>query len=351
MTRPAATLDVGGSSELVVELREGTFTVQSLNHTKANVPYSFARPLNPSTSSPLSVHLGDMSIRLRAAPTTTSATKSSSSAAKTSGGEGALLRASSWSTFDSTYLGDAVVVPSTSPSVLAAHDITAIIKASANPNDSFKFPLRVVRSYERTHDGAGLVMRFNLTNAGGVAVEIGGLGFAMPEAPGNPPKGIETTVWNDPHVGGDHGYVEFVRVVDDEKTLLVVPVADGDSHSVARAITSTATSISTNATTNTIPTTTTSGSKTKTTTVTTTTKTTTTTAPLEAWRPILEDLGGSPTWEWCVHSKAWAEDWAMSAQYVCLLIVQLCFSPRPVLATAAATGASELPTVCQCSRH
>ena len=25
-------------------------------------------------------------------------------------------------------------------------------------------------------------------------------------------------VWNDPHIGGEHGFVEFVRVVDDEKT-------------------------------------------------------------------------------------------------------------------------------------
>ena len=85
-------------------------------------------------------------------------------------------------------------VPSTAPEVLAAHDITTIIESSANATDGFKFPLTVIRSYERTTDGAGLVIRFNLTNTGTVAVEIGGLGFAMPEAPGNPPKGIETTV-------------------------------------------------------------------------------------------------------------------------------------------------------------
>jgi hypothetical protein len=183
-----------------------------------------------------------------------------------------------------------VAVPTTSPEVLAAHDITTIIKASSDPNDSFKFPLTVIRSYERTADGAGLVMRFNLTNPSAVAIEIGGLGFAMPEAPGNPPKGIETTVWNDPHVGGDHGFVEFVRVVDDEKTLLVVPVAGSPSGLSDGASTTT---------------------------------TTTTTAPLEAWRPILEDLGGSPTWEWCVHSKAWAEDWAKSAQYVCSSLLSI----------------------------
>ena len=95
VTKPAATLVVGGSSDLLVELREGSYTVQSLNHTEANVPYSFVRPLNPYTSAPLSVHLGDMSIRLRAASATDNATDTDTD---TRG----------WSTFDSTYLGNAV---------------------------------------------------------------------------------------------------------------------------------------------------------------------------------------------------------------------------------------------------
>ena len=60
-------------------------------------------------------------------------------------------------------------------------------------------------SYERSADGAALLLQFTLTNVAEVAVELGGLGFALPEAPGHPPKGIETTVWSDPHVGGDYG--------------------------------------------------------------------------------------------------------------------------------------------------
>ena len=56
------------------------------------------------------------------------------------------------------------------------------------------FPLKVVRQYEASKDGKALILRFTLTNAGNNDVRIGGLGFAMPEAPGNPPKGIESTV-------------------------------------------------------------------------------------------------------------------------------------------------------------
>ena len=75
------------------------------------------------------------------------------------------------------------------------------------------------------------------------ALELGGVGMALPESPGHPPAGIETVVWNDPHIGGERGFVEFVRVVDDEATLLVTAEEPK-------------------------------------------------TTPFEAWRPMLEDLGG-----------------------------------------------------------
>eukprot|EP00965_Chrysotila_dentata_P178324 5889568-Pleurochrysis_carterae.AAC.2 len=110
--------------------------------------------------------------------------------------------------------------------VLAAQDITALLASS---NSHALFPLRVTRAYERSADGQALVIRFNVTHApsdGRSAlksgeIEIGGLGFALPESEGHPPAGIETVVWCDPHLGMHHGFVEFVRVVDDEATLLV----------------------------------------------------------------------------------------------------------------------------------
>ncbi len=77
---------------------------------------------------------------------------------------------------------------------------------------------------------------------------------------GHPPQGLPSVVWNDPHIGGDHGFVEFVRVVNDQATLMVTP-ADAAN----------------------FPT------------------------PLEAWRPMLEDLGNGDSYEWTVLSAAWAE--------------------------------------------
>ena len=245
VTPPAASLAVGGTSDLVVELRQDSFTVQSLNHTKANTPYSFSRPLRQASVLPFCSHLGDITIRLQKESETSP---------------------SSWSTYGSNALGKADVLPATAP-VLAAQDISNLLAGSAGPTD-MKFPLKVVRSYESSKDGKALVMRFKFTNAGSDAVRIGGLGFAMPEAPGDPPKGIETTVWNDPSIGGDHGFVEFVRVVDDERTMLVVAEDGFES------------------------------------------KTT-----FEAWRPVLEDLGGGDVWEWAVHSAAWADEWKVGAQF------------------------------------
>ena len=39
--------------------------------------------------------------------------------------------------------------------------------------------------------------------------------------------GIEESVWYDPHIGGDHGFVEWVRVVVDEQTLLATAEGSG----------------------------------------------------------------------------------------------------------------------------
>ena len=91
-----------------------------------------------------------------------------------------------------------------------------------------------------SEDGEALVLRFSLTNTHHRAVQIGALGFALPEHEGHPPagnarprpnpgtrphprsspssssSGITSVVWNDPHIGAGHGFVEFVRVVNDQ---------------------------------------------------------------------------------------------------------------------------------------
>ena len=184
VTPPTASVDVGGTSKLVLELREHYFTIQSLNNTAVGQPpvgfgvqpsaYSFTRPLDEGSCLPLSVHLGDMTLRLQDAAAT--------------------------DPLDSTYYSSSLIsapaeVLPASGNVLAAQDITAMVAGSADPPApaSSKFPLQIVRSYERSADGAGLVMRFNLTHAAAAAkpVRLVGLGFAMPESPGSPPRGIQ----------------------------------------------------------------------------------------------------------------------------------------------------------------
>ena len=56
---------------------------------------------------------------------------------------------------------------------------------------------------------AGVILRFKLTNTWKTALKVGGLGFAMPQA--GMQHGIEESVWYDPHIGGDHGFVEWVH--------------------------------------------------------------------------------------------------------------------------------------------
>lgn len=102
----------------------------------------------------------------------------------------------------STYYSSALIsVPAkvlpAAGNVLAAQDITDMVGSSADPAPAAgaaAFPLKIVRSYEKSADGAALVMRFNLTVTDTKAVKIVGLGFAMPESPGSPPRGIQETV-------------------------------------------------------------------------------------------------------------------------------------------------------------
>lgn len=87
----------------------------------------------------------------------------------------------------------------------------------------------------------------------------------MPDA--GPKSDIEQSVGNDPHVGTDHGFVEWVRVVKGQGSLLAVPLSSSLSSS------------------------------------------------FEAWRPIMESSCGNAIWEWNVHSGAWNADWQQSTQW------------------------------------
>ena len=195
-----------------IELAAGPGTVQSLNKSvpagqswnKTNNFFSVGAANNmPRIGCP---KLGD--INLRIAPDTAG------------NGEGA--SGTPWAIFDSAYGSEVswheiTNVSSTDPNVLASHDITATLNTSQlfHGYNSTLFggdiPVKVVRSWEKSADGNGLIMRFKLTNTHKSALKIGGLGFAMPQA--GMQHGIEESVWLDPHIGADHGYVEWVRVV------------------------------------------------------------------------------------------------------------------------------------------
>ena len=247
VTPPALTVSVGGTSRLELRLREGFYSVQNLS--RSGDKWSFSRPLDETSSLPLCAHLGDLTLRLRSPGS------------------------KEYSMYSTISLGapatpiplDSLPTPTVSRGqTLAAQDITALL-ASSLP-DGPPLPLVVTRSYERSADGAALVMRFNLTSTASHPIELGGVGMALPESPGQPPAGLPTIVWNDPHVGGEHGFVEFIRVVNDEATLLVT-AEDKQS------------------------------------------------TPFEAWRPMLEDLGKGDAYEWTVSSKAWAAEWVTNRQY------------------------------------
>ena len=65
MTPPTKTLAVGGSSNLQLLLRADYFSVQNLSRAGEN--WSFTRPLDGGSTLPLCAHLGDVTLRVRAA--------------------------------------------------------------------------------------------------------------------------------------------------------------------------------------------------------------------------------------------------------------------------------------------
>ena len=198
---------VGG---LALSLWPGAFTVRQLNLSVAeNATWSSANNFSFVSDSAVARgchQLGDVSFRARPA-----------------GGHG------EWTYFSSAARAAGDVAPAVDggADALAAHDLTGFLSSDpavggqAWPPAQFAdgSPLRVTRTYARSPGGGpGFVLRFNATNVGAAAVELGALGFAMPDA-GVAPD-IEQSVWNDPHVGGDHGHVEWVRVVLGEQTMV-----------------------------------------------------------------------------------------------------------------------------------
>ena len=268
---PVASFDVGG---LGLGLRRGSRTVQTLTivgDMRWGRNFSFVPPLwnfwppKRHRDQPGAHHLGDLTVRVQPANET---------------------NASIWATYSSAWSGDSVDVEQTDTCVtsgvseealLDCSDVTAALTARPRSQIDARWPLslRVVRSYERAADGrGGLIIRWRVENnaTSGGSMRIGGLGFSIvPDATWG---GLNLThvaaglSFADAYAGGSRGSLMWNRA-DGSASLLITP-ADAVVYPTQ----------------------------------------------LEAYRPILEDTAAVQwgTYEWTVHSAAWASEWASNRQ-------------------------------------
>ena len=286
---PAKVLDVG---DLRLALRAGTFTVQNLTATRAGVDnFSFVPALSGGNAIPLVQHLGDVTLRVRPAEVANERVSIRSKATQSEelSEAGWDFFASAWGPFS------AEASPETlRPGELAAHDITALLEATRVPGASrhaASCPIRVRRAFRRPASGPGVEMAFELLNPGEAAIEIGGLGLSMPSA-----------VSQDVHIGGGHGWVEWIRVHvndqlhEDQQCVIATPLNSTAAASGESSSDTPDASISASASA----------------------------APFtrfEAWRPIFEFGGGGD--EWSVHTAAWASEWASNTQWPYLYMADI----------------------------
>jgi hypothetical protein len=117
----------------------------------------------------------------------------------------------------------------------AAHRLPVKALVSKNSNNlavadlsntlPLTLPLKVIRHWEK--DGNGLVLRFELKNTSTQSVEIGALGIPMIFNNNFDNKELDQahneTVFFDPYIGMDAGYLQAIRLNGKGSVLLVVP--------------------------------------------------------------------------------------------------------------------------------
>lgn len=150
------------------------------------------------------------------------------------------------------------------PETLSAADLSATLPDS--------IPLKVIRYWEK--DGANIILRFALINTSKNPVEIGALGIPMVFNNNFNGKSLDQahaeSVFFDPYIGTDAGYLQVVKLHGEGRVLLAVPYGK---------------------------------------------------TPFEAWRPLTNDpLPVGYTYEglheWMIHSKAYAEtEWKDAEQW------------------------------------
>ena len=160
--------------------------------------------------------------------------------------------------------GDIDMLEPGRPEILSVADLAKTLPDS--------IPLKVIRYWEK--DGENLVMRFSLTNTSAVPVEIGALGMPMVFNNNFNGKSLDQahaeSVFFDPYIGMDAGYLQVAHLHGKGKVLVAVPYGK---------------------------------------------------TPFEAWRPLTDDpLPSGYTYEglheWMVHSKSYAETaWKEAEQW------------------------------------
>eukprot|EP00039_Didymoeca_costata_P004368 m.72838 g.72838 ORF g.72838 m.72838 type:complete len:1030 (+) comp12363_c0_seq3:71-3160(+) len=278
------------AGDLFFTLNANTYTIAMLNRTyNTTMNFSFVPPASTDAPIPIGCHsLGDVTLRLRHSSNKNEDTQSS------------------WVTMSSADNTNktATQLPCEEniENCIFSADITPLMNLSTNDGNvqSTRYPVKVVRTYAESKSPEGLAVSFNITNMEDVAIEIGGFGMSMPQAGGQ--HHIEQSVWNDPYIGGDHGFVEWVRVVVDQQSLLAIT----PPHSTEK-----------------------SGNH------------------FEAWRPILENTCRGDVWEWTVYSKSWAEEWKYNQQYPYLKMADNVFStgvwPHPKSPWPSWQGSDTIP--------
>ena len=160
----------------------------------------------------------------------------------------ASANASAWTYFSSAWGGGAGIPAAPLPAggaVLVADDITALLNATppelrGGAPFAGALPLRVTRSYEAAPGSSGadgaFVLRVNITAL--EDVRVGGFGFSQisDEMIGGDLDTIaRVNSLVDPHIGGAHGYAEWVRMPGNQ-SLLVTPGAPGTGFEAWRPI-------------------------------------------------------------------------------------------------------------------
>ncbi len=150
------------------------------------------------------------------------------------------------------------------PEILSVADLSKTLPDS--------IPLKVTRAWEK--DGENIVMRFTLTNISAEPVEIGALGMPMVFNNNFNGKSLDQahaeSVFFDPYIGMDAGYLQVAHLHGKGKVLIALPFGK---------------------------------------------------SPFEAWRPLTDDpLPSGYTYEglheWMVHSKSYAETaWKEAEQW------------------------------------